>query len=284
MTQNTFVNMTRGALEYAAAPHLAAPHAFTTRLGGVDTGFRQGLNIAYSSGGDLAAVEENHRILCGAIGLDPARLVWGRQVHGRSVLPAREEDICRLGVPAREGDGIVTGVPGLGLVVYTADCVPILLSDPLRGVVAAVHAGWRGTVLGIAKEGVRAMTEGYGCRREDIRAAIGPAISQCCFQVGQEVAEAVMNILGPEGEAYISRVPAPPRKGEGCVPPHEIPGKFYVDNKGVNRALLIKAGLDPANIAVSDECTRCDTDRFWSHRYCGSARGSQGAIIAPAMR
>lgn len=284
MTQNTFTTVNCGALKYTAAPFLTAPHAFTTRLGGVDTGSRAGLNLGYNRTDDPKAVEENYRILCRALGLDETRLVWGRQVHGNTVLPADEKDICRLGGPAREGDGVMSDVPGLGLVVYTADCVPVLLSDPEHGAVAAIHAGWRGTVANIVGEGVRAMAKRYGSRPEDLRAAIGPAISQCCFQVGRDVVDAVLAILGSEGEQFISTRPSAPHGAVSFVPPQEIPGKFYVDNKGVNRALLIKAGLAPENIAVSNECTRCDTDRYWSHRFHGDSRGSQGAIIAAAAR
>ena len=269
MTQNIFITVNHGTLEYTAAPHLGVRHAFTTRLGGVDVGSRRGLNLGYSRTDRPDAVEENYRILCRALGLDENRLAWSSQVHGNKVRRIQDGDFCRLGVPAPEGDGLVTDVPGVGLVVYTADCVPLLLSDPVRGVVAALHCGWRGTVADMAGEGVRAMVKMYGCRPEDIRAAVGPGISQCCFKV-----------LGRQGEEFISTRPVAPYKGEALFPQETIPGKFYVDNKGVNRALLIRAGLDPKNIAVSDECTRCDTDRYWSHRFHGGSRGSEGAIIA----
>lgn len=284
MTHNCFTIVTQGQLEYSTAPFLGVPHAFTTRLGGVDGGTQAGLNLGYNRTEQPDAVRENYRILCEALGLDENRLVWGRQVHGRTVLPAEEKDICRLGGSAREGDGVMSNVPGLGLVVYTADCIPILLSDPVTGAVAAIHAGWRGTVADISGEGVRAMARQYGSRPEDIRAAVGPGISQCCFQVGRDVVDAVIAVLGREGEQFISTRPAPPFGVTQFVPPEAVEGKFYVDNKGVNRALLIKAGVAPENIAVSDECTRCDTDRYWSHRFHGDSRGSQGAIIAAGNR
>jgi YfiH family protein len=147
------------------------------------------------------------------------------------------------------------------LAAFTADCTPILLQDPVTGAVGAVHAGWRGTVADIAGNAVRAMAEHFGSRPEDIRAAIGPNIGVCCFETHADVPDAVRAVLGEEAEAFI--VPA----GE----------KFRVDLKGVNAALLRRAGV--RHIEISDACTACEHHRFWSHRVTRGQRGSQGAII-----
>ena len=149
----------------------------------------------------------------------------------------------------------------MALVCFAADCTPVLLFDPVRQAIAAVHAGWRGTAQGIACKAVLRMQEEFGCAPEDIRAAIGPCIGCCCFEVGPEVPDAMREALGADAEAAIE-----PR-GE----------KAHVDLKLLNRIWLQKAGVQV--IDVSPDCTMCHPDRFWSHRVTGGARGSQAAII-----
>ena len=186
-------------------------------------------------------------------------------MHGNTVRRVTGADAHKLFTPVPyEADGLVTDEPGVALVIFTADCIPILLHDPVRGAVGAVHAGWRGTVADIAGEGVRKMVSEFGCDPADIRAAIGPGISRCCFETGAEVPEAVLGVL-PDGGRFIA---------DGAKE-----GKFMVDLKGVNRALLMRAGVLPENIAESDECTMCSHDKYWSHRFTKGARGSQASLI-----
>ena len=147
------------------------------------------------------------------------------------------------------------------LAVFTADCTPILLHDPVTGAVGAVHAGWRGTAQNIAGKTVTAMCREFGCRPENIHAAIGPNIGACCFQTDGEVPHAMVATFGEAVEAYIRHV------GE----------KFYVDLKQINALALQNAGV--TQIEISRECTMCAPNRFWSHRVHGPQRGSQGAII-----
>ena len=155
----------------------------------------------------------------------------------------------------------MTNTPGTALMVYTADCTPILLHDPVTGAVGAAHAGWRGTAADIAGKTVRAMVENFDCKPEDICAAIGPNIGQCCFQTDAEVPEAMIEALGRSALIHI-------RHKEN---------KYYVNLKAINAQFLRNAGV--VNIEISEECTMCQHDRFWSHRYTKGKRGSQGAII-----
>lgn len=258
-----FCNQKTGKLEYLTADAISVPHCFSTRFGGVSTGYLSSLNLGIHRGDEPEKVLENYRILGNAVGFFPEELVFTRQTH---------TDIVRAvdGSNAGEGlfrpvepecDGLITNTPGLTLAAFTADCTPILLHDPVTGAVGAVHAGWRGTVADIAGKAVRAMTEHYGCRPEDIRAAIGPNIGFCCFETDRDVPEAVLAVLGEGGEPLIRRV------GE----------KYRVDLKGVNEALLRRAGVKIMDI--STECTACRPDRFWSHRITGGNRGAQAAII-----
>lgn len=170
-----------GALEYLAAEGISAPHAFTTRLGGVSTGVLASLNIGVHRGDDPENVLENYRILGDALGFSREDLVLTRQTHTDIVRRVTRADCGRdlftRDIP--ECDALITNDPGVALVVFTADCTPILLEDPRTGAVGAVHAGWRGTAAAIAAKTAMAMAEQFGSRPEDIRAAIGPNIGKC---------------------------------------------------------------------------------------------------------
>lgn len=252
-----------GFLEYLVAEDLSASHCFTTRLGGVSEGTLAGLNIGVHRGDSLENVLENYRILGKAIGFDINKLVLTKQNHTDIVRPVTEKD-WGTGLFAPEFppcDALITNTPDTALVVFTADCTPILLQDPVTGAVGAVHAGWRGTAANIAGKTVAAMVSHYGCHPENIRAAIGPNIAQCCFATDQDVPDAIREVLGAEAEEMILF------RGE----------KYYVNLKEVNARLLRRAGV--THIEISDACTACRQDLFWSHRMVGQARGSQGAII-----
>ena len=238
------------------------PHGFSTRLGGVSPAPWDSLNLGASRGDEAANVAKNFRLFRRAIGAEDGPLVKNHQVHGTLVRSGTSADAeAPDALPAFDADGLVTDEEGLTLTVFSADCLPILFYDPVRRCIAAVHAGWRGTVADIAGNAVRAMCENFGCRPEDIRAAIGPNIGVCCFETHEDVPDAVRAVLGAEAEEFI--VPA----GE----------KFRVDLKGVNAALLRRAGV--THIEMSCECTACRPDRFWSHRRVGNDRGSLAAII-----
>lgn len=264
-----FIQQETGGLVTMAAPNIAVPHGFTTRLGGVSQGALASLNLGENRGDAPERVTENYRRLRAALGIE--KLVFTRQVHGTLVRRVSSADAREpYGPPPAEADGLVTDEEGLSLIVFIADCIPVLLYDPVRGAIGAVHAGWRGTVGDICGAAVRAMVR-LGSEPKNIRAAIGPGISRCCFETGPEVPKAVMAVLGREGRAYID---APGKDGD----------RFFVDLKGVNRALLLRGGLAPENIAVSDECTVCRHDKYWSHRYTHGERGSQAAVITLGRR
>ena len=252
-------------LPLMTAPNIPFVHGFTTRYGGVSRGIYESLNLGENRGDEPEAVRENYRRLKAALGIE--KLCFTRQIHETTVRYVTGRDAREPFDPLPYAcDGLVTDEPGLGLIVFTADCVPVLLCDPKRRVAAAVHAGWRGTVADIAGRAVEAM-ERLGCDPGSIQAAIGPCISRCCFETGPEVPEAVMAVLSQEGRAYID---GPCGDGD----------KYFVDLKGVNRALLTRRGIRPEHIAVSEECTMCRPDKYWSHRATNGRRGVQAAVIA----
>ena len=257
------ITQKKGSLEYLTAEGIAAPHCFTTRLGGVSEGYLSSLNLGMSRGDDPENVRKNYGILGAALGFDPQKAVLSRQVHSNIVLPVGKDNWgAGLYTPhLPDCDGLVTNTPGTALVVFTADCTPILFYDPVTGAVGGAHAGWRGTVSGIGAKTVEAMVKNFGSRPEDIQAAIGPNIGFCHFETGADVPQALLDAHGPEMEAFIRP------QGE----------KYYVDLKAVNAWVLGRAGI--RHIDISEDCTVCHSDRFWSHRVTQGKRGSQGAVI-----
>ncbi len=251
-----------GQLEYEIAENITAAHAFTTRLGGVSEGYLSSLNIGYHRGDKSENVVKNYEILAKAIDFQVENTIFCHQVHSDTIRVVTKQDA--LGIDHHlypESDALITRDPGTALVVFTADCTPILLHDPVTGAVGAVHAGWRGTAADIAGKTVKAMCREFGCRPENIRAAIGPNIGFCCFQTDAEVPEAMGKTYGTAAENHIR-------------PDKE---KYYVNLKAINALALRRAGVEM--IEISKDCTMCSRERYWSHRATGGIRGSQGAVI-----
>ena len=260
--KNGLVYLTADGFEAAGG----VAHGFSTRLGGVSEGIYATLNLGMNRGDAPDRVRENYRRFCAAIGADMGNIVCASQVHGDTVRTVTAADLG-IGLDEPEpwqADGLVTDIPGVTLAVYSADCLPILLYDPVRRVVGAVHAGWRGTALGIAAKAVERMVDCYGCDRLDILAAVGPGISKCCFETDEDVPNALTGALGASALK--------------CIELQES-GKFHVDLKGLNVLRLEKMGLERDHIAVSEACTMCEHERFWSHRYTQGVRGSQAAMV-----
>ena len=256
------ITQTSGTMEYLTAGNIGVPHCFTTRLGGVSTGYLASLNFGMHRGDDPANVAENYRRLANVIGFDLNKLVLPWQIHSDLVRPVSAADAN--GIDHRDYpqcDGLITNDPGTALFVFTADCTPILLHDPVTGAVGAVHAGWRGTAAGIAAKAVAAMVNAYGCRPENIRAAIGPNLSQCCFETDADVPQAMLDGLGQAAQSHI----------------RQSGNKYYVNLKAINALWLQQAGV--VHVDIAPQCTACRQDLFWSHRKVGDARGSQGAVI-----
>lgn len=252
-----------GNLEYLTSPGITVPHCFTTRFGGVSKGYLDSLNIGIHRGDEPENVLRNYEILGNALGFDTKKLVLSHQTHTDIVfrVGVKQAGAGLFGEELPECDALITNEPGMALVIFTADCTPILLHDTVTGAVGAVHAGWRGTAAAIAAKAVKAMAQEFGSDPKNIRAAIGPNIGQCCFETDADVPNALRSAFGGEVEAYIRT------KGD----------KFYVNLKGVNALALRRVGVE--HIDISEACTACENRRFWSHRVTGGLRGSQGAII-----
>ncbi|HEY2900339.1 MAG TPA: peptidoglycan editing factor PgeF [Polyangia bacterium] len=240
-------------------------HGFSLRGGGVSAGAFASMNLGSKWGDTRENVLENRRRLRRAAGHDV--MYAATQVHGATVARVRAGDdeaaIARL-----NADGLCIDAPGAVVSIYVADCIPVLMADARTGAVAAVHAGWRGTVAGVVPAAVRRMADEFGTRPADLRVALGPAIGVCCFEVGDEVVQAVTAAIPGADDAGAIR-----RGGAGA--------KAHVDLKLLNVLLLERAGVPAANIEAGPECTACDRARFFSYRRDAGHTGQMvGFIVA----
>ncbi|MCG8403254.1 MAG: peptidoglycan editing factor PgeF [Firmicutes bacterium] len=260
-----------GELVCLTAPPLAesgaAAHFFTTRHGGVSAAPFDALNLDFKVGDDPGSVAANRKRACALIGAGFDRLVAGNQVHGNRVVTV---DDSHAGRGARsetdalpDVDAMVTAVPGLVLSSYYADCVPLFCLDPVRRVAALAHAGWKGSVLRIGERTVRHMADKHGCRPGDVLVAIGPSVGPCCYEVDGPVMSRVEKCLpGVSGlAAYVK------------------PGHWRLDLPGLNRRVLLEAGVREENITMSGYCTACRGDLFFSHRAQKGRTGRMASFI-----
>ena len=216
----------------------ACPHGFLGRRGGVSTGELRGLNVGYGSSDDRAAIDENRRRAIAAV-LPDAKLATVHQVHSA--------DVFYVDRPWRHGDAMVTDRPGLIIGILTADCAPVLLSDPQAGVVGAAHSGWRGALAGVTDSIIAAM-ERLGGRREGIHAAVGPCIAQSSYEV-DEAFRARFTDADPTNGRFFA--------GDPADKPH-----FDLEGYVVHR--LLAAGVGEVEALHLD--TYADADRFYSFR------------------
>ena len=249
-------------LPLLAAPRLegtgCARAAFTTRRGGVSAGPFASLNLSYGVGDAAGAVRENRRRLCLAWGASPGSAVEGAQVHGRRVaIVGRAE----AGGVVPEADALVTDTPDVWLAVHAADCVPLLLVDPERPAVGALHAGWRGAAAGIVRVLVDVMRARFAARPERVRAALGPAIGPCCYEVDVPVARAM------DGRPWWPEAATQTR-----------PGRWRLDLRAAIIGELRASGVPAGSVEVVGGCTACEREQFFSYRRDGTTGRLAGCI------
>jgi len=213
--------------------------------------------------GDPALRRQSYAYAGRFLGIPEKRIYVTNQVHGDGIQLLREMPDESSVMGTVENDAVVTDVYGVALTVLTADCVPILIADRVRRVVAAVHAGWRGTAFSIARKAVRAMMDAFGSSPVDLAAAIGPAIGVCCYQVGPEVLRAMRTAFSWADDYIVD----------------EADGHGRLDLGGINREALVDAGLDRRRVEVVSRCTACDEDLFYSYRRDGDGTGRMLSAI-----
>ena len=238
-------------------------HGFSTRLGGVSKGPCATMNISTTRGDDPEAVRENQRRIAAAIGVKVENLTYTHQTHTTNVAIVTEKD---RGKRFMETDGLVTNVPGICLVTFFADCVPLYFVDPGKKAIGLSHSGWRGTVHKMGKVTVETMTRAYGSDPADIYAAVGPSICQDCYEVSEDVIE--------EFRRHFDRELWP----ELFYPKEN--GKYQLNLWKANEAVLTEVGILKEHIAVTNVCTHCNPEILFSHRTTGDKRGNLSAFLA----
>ena len=243
-------------------------HGFSTRFGGVSEGVFSSMNFTFTRGDNPEHVRENYRRMAHALGVDMGRMVLSHQTHTTHVRAVDEADAGKGLLRERDYqdvDGLVTDVPGITLVAFFADCVPLFILDPVHRAVGLSHSGWRGSVNRIGQETLDVMGREYGTRAGDVVACIGPSICRDCFEVGPEVAEKFSRAFS---QRYWPQL---------CDKKED--GKYQLDLWRANQIIFTEAGVRPENIHTTDICTRCNPRLLFSHRAMGERRGNLAAFL-----
>ncbi|HYF83260.1 MAG TPA: peptidoglycan editing factor PgeF [Clostridia bacterium] len=241
-------------------------HCFTTRVGGVSQGIYNSLNTSLVKEDSEENVRRNLELLCSAIDIDYTRLVHSKQTHEDNIRVVTEEDIGKgitVSSDIENTDGLMTNIPGIPLITFYADCVPLFFLDTKQKAIAVTHSGWKGTVLKIGAKTIKQMAEVYGTMPKDCLVGIGPSIEMDCFEVGPEVAQEFRNASANWAE---------------FIKPFGY-DKFKIDLWEINKQMLIEAGVPEENITISGYCTKCNEDLFFSYRRDKGRTGSLSAIM-----
>lgn len=243
-------------------------HGFSTRLGGVSEGYEGSMNLSFGREQSRENVEENHRRLAEAIGYCPEQMVFSKQTHTTNVKVVTKKD-CGTGYTKDRDfddiDGLVTNEPGVVLTTFYADCVPLLMVDPVHRAIGCSHSGWRGTVADMAKATLDVMNREYGTLAKDVLAAIGPSICQDCYEVSEDVVEQFKT-------AYSEAVW--PKLFYG-----KENGKYQLNLQEACRQNFMRAGVPEEQISLPDLCTCCNPEFLFSHRAYDGKRGNLAAML-----
>ena len=243
-------------------------HGFSTRLGGVSTGDLAAMNFSVARGDTPENVDENLRRIGECIGFDKEDLVLSHQTHTANVRVVTEDDRgCGFVKerPYQNVDGLITDVPGLVLMTFYADCVPLFFVDPVHWAVGLTHSGWRGTVQQIGAVTLRKMKEEYGTDPQDVIAAIGPSICRDCYEVSEDVIEEFCRVYTDDEQKEIFYA--------------KTNGKYQLDLWKANRILLLRSGIRETHLSMPNICTCCNPEVLFSHRASKGKRGNLAAFL-----
>ena len=242
---------------------------FTTRFGGVSTGFHASMNLGFKNGDDAEKVAENYRRIARVLGAGQDHIVRSVQTHTTNVRYVSKKDCFRDGMlhePAyTDVDGLITDIPGIALATFYADCVPLYFADPVNKAIGLSHSGWRGSVKRMGAATLEAMERHFGTRPEDVYAAIGPSICGSCYEVSRDVADEFAAVF--------------PKHKDRILVPQDTPDKFRLDLWETNRIVLMEAGVPQEHIETAKLCTCCNSDWLFSHRASGGKRGNMAAFL-----
>jgi len=246
---------------------------FSTKLGGVSQGKYATMNFTFTRGDNRLHVMENYRRMGKALGVDTERMVLSYQTHTTNVKLVTKEDAGKGIVKERDYedvDGLITNIPGITLVTFYADCVPLYFLDPIHQAIGLSHSGWRGTVKRMGEVTIKKMEEAFETKAEDVIACIGPSICKECYEVGSEVAQEFMKRFD--------------KKHWGDILTEKKDGKYMLDLWRANEIVLLEAGIKQENIQITDICTHCNSDLLFSHRTTGNERGNLAAFLGLAEK
>ncbi|PKN70773.1 MAG: peptidoglycan editing factor PgeF [Deltaproteobacteria bacterium HGW-Deltaproteobacteria-12] len=253
----------KNSIPYLQAPVFAEcnflTHAFCTRQGGASRSDYKSLNMSFREGDEEFRVLQNWETLADAFAISLEQFLVLNQVHGADIIVIKQQGSYFSSRADLDYDATITNRPGLAICIKTADCAPVFIVDKVRKVIAAVHAGWRGTASGISAKVIRLMQKQYGSMPQHILAAIGPSIGKCCYEVDSAAAEAFAELKGKEDFLF----------------PKTTKKKWMVDLPEANRRQLLDCGIPEQNIGLSGYCTMCHQNIFFSHRGSGGLTGRQ---------
>lgn len=239
-------------------------HCFTTKLGGVSTGYYKSLNLGFNSGDETNKVTGNHKIISELLGFDPDKFVFSKQVHGTKIFYIKENFNCRNDQDQIiDIDGLITNTPKFSLHTVYADCVPIFILDIENKAVGLAHSGWRGTVGKISEVLLKQMALEFGTKASKCLAGIGPSIGPCCFEVGKEVTESFEKVF-KKSSTYLEKT-------------YET--KDYLNLWSANIQVLLEAGIQSENIICAEICTSCNSELFYSYRRDKGKTGRMAGIM-----
>lgn len=270
--KNTLEQIDRDGVTYLSFPALEqtglVSHAFSTKFGGVSEGIYATMNFSFTRDDLKEHVSENYRRMANALGVDRNRMVLSCQTHTTNVRKVTEAD-CGKGVVRerdyRDVDGLITNVPGITLVTFYADCVPLYIVDPVHKAIGLSHSGWRGTVNHMGQRTLEAMKEAYGTEARDVIVCIGPSICQDCYEVSGDVAEKFEHAFPEEYKTELLE--------------EKENGKFQLNLWRANELVFQEAGVPEEQIHTTNICTKCNSDYLFSHRVMGDARGNLAAFL-----
>lgn len=246
-------------------------HSFSTKMGGVSQGKFASMNFTFTRGDNPEHVMENYRRMAAALQVDMKKMVLTWQTHTTNVRLVTAEDEGKGIVKERDYenvDGLITNTPGITLVTFYADCVPLYFLDPRNRAIGLSHSGWRGTVGRMGKITIERLGEAFGTRPDQVLACIGPSICQDCYEIGEEVAEEFRKSFQ--------------KKHWDDLLLKKSDGKYQLDLWKANEIVLLEAGIRQENIQVTDICTHCNSDYLFSHRTTGNERGNLAAFLCLA--
>lgn len=260
-------------VEYLTFPSLSSTgmveHLFTTRLGGMSKGIFATMNMSFTRGDEKEAVDENYRRIAKVLHCGIQDFVLSHQTHTTNVRKVTRKDAGKGIVRERDYedvDGLITNIPGIVLVTFYADCVPLYFVDPVHRAIGLSHSGWKGTVAKMGAVTVKRMQEAYGSNPADIIAAIGPSICQSCYEVSADVIEQFKGTF-PESEVQQELFY------------EKENGKYQLNLWEANRMILMEAGIPESNISLTDICTCCNPEYLFSHRASHGKRGNLAAFL-----